>query len=317
MEINAEWSPDTEFSGFETTFIHLTIDDVNTRATLIRDTKNKNVAARAVLYIHGYNDYFFHKHVAAAYRAEGYNFYALDLHGYGRSIEPKDTPNYCEDIHEYFPEIDKAIAIIKQQGCQALVVNAHSTGGLITSLYAQEGKHRDAIAALFLNSPFLDINVQGLLRFIVLSLAFIGRFFPKLYYWRNKPSPYAQSVHKSFKGEWDYNLQIKPATGFPAYFGWMNAIVTAQKKVQAGLTIKCPVLIMHSDRSVSSRRWSSDLLVADGVLNIDDMRRIGPSLGKAVELITIEKGMHDLMLSSEPVRDSAVKQLLNWLNKTL
>src|SRR5690606_36880573 len=40
----------------------------------------------AVLYVHGFVDYFFHPHVAAALAGRGYAFYALDLRAYGRSL---------------------------------------------------------------------------------------------------------------------------------------------------------------------------------------------------------------------------------------
>src|SRR5690554_7693600 len=41
---------------------------------------------RAVLYVHGYVDYFFQDHLAQFWVDEGYDFYALDLRKYGRSL---------------------------------------------------------------------------------------------------------------------------------------------------------------------------------------------------------------------------------------
>ena len=43
---------------------------------------------QAILYIHGYNDYFFQKQLGDSVNAHGYNFYAMDLRKYGRSILP-------------------------------------------------------------------------------------------------------------------------------------------------------------------------------------------------------------------------------------
>ena len=40
---------------------------------------------QAILYIHGYNDYFFQKQLGDSVNAHGYNFYAMDLRKYGRS----------------------------------------------------------------------------------------------------------------------------------------------------------------------------------------------------------------------------------------
>src|SRR5690606_6997040 len=52
----------------------------------------------AVLYLHGYNDYFFQTHLAEHLMVHGYAFYALDLRKHGRSLRPWQTPNYCTDL---------------------------------------------------------------------------------------------------------------------------------------------------------------------------------------------------------------------------
>ncbi|MEK8226237.1 alpha/beta hydrolase [Oerskovia sp. M15] len=41
---------------------------------------------RAVLYVHGFVDYFFQAHLGDAFEEHGYAFYAIDLRGYGRSL---------------------------------------------------------------------------------------------------------------------------------------------------------------------------------------------------------------------------------------
>ena len=46
--------------------------------TLVKKPQLANVK-QAVLYIHGYNDYFFQKQLGDSVNAHGYNFYALDL----------------------------------------------------------------------------------------------------------------------------------------------------------------------------------------------------------------------------------------------
>jgi alpha-beta hydrolase superfamily lysophospholipase len=66
-----------------------------------------------VLYLHGYVDYFFQTHLAEFFTARGYDFYALDLRKYGRSLRSHQTPNFCRDIAEYYPEIDRALKIIR------------------------------------------------------------------------------------------------------------------------------------------------------------------------------------------------------------
>ncbi|MFQ9503751.1 MAG: alpha/beta hydrolase [Alistipes indistinctus] len=60
-------------------------------ATLLR-ADSTAPSGRAVLYLHGYIDYFFQTHMAERFAGEGWNFYALDLRKYGRSSCPINMP---------------------------------------------------------------------------------------------------------------------------------------------------------------------------------------------------------------------------------
>lgn len=51
-------------------------------------------SAKAVLYIHGYVDYFFQSHLADFYIQQGLHFYALDLRRHGRALQAHQSPNY-------------------------------------------------------------------------------------------------------------------------------------------------------------------------------------------------------------------------------
>jgi alpha-beta hydrolase superfamily lysophospholipase len=66
-------------------------------ATLVRRLARPNQeraerpTRRAVLYVHGFNDYFFQTHLADFFAERGWDFYALDLRKYGRSLLPHQT----------------------------------------------------------------------------------------------------------------------------------------------------------------------------------------------------------------------------------
>ena len=60
-------------------------DEIEVVATLVRRAGGET-SEHAVLYLHGWNDYFFQTHVADAFSAAGFAFYALDLRRYGRSL---------------------------------------------------------------------------------------------------------------------------------------------------------------------------------------------------------------------------------------
>ena len=100
-----------------------------------------------MLYVHGFVDYFFQTHLADFFVERGWDFYALDLRKYGRSLLAHQTPNFSRSLTEYYPELDEAARIIREvDGHDQLLVAGHSTGGLITSLWsharARPGHHR-------------------------------------------------------------------------------------------------------------------------------------------------------------------------------
>ena len=77
-------------------------------ATLVRFAAGR-APSRAVLYLHGYVDYFFQTHMARWFVARGWSFYALDLRKYGRSLEAGQTPYYCRDLHESFFRVQRVM----------------------------------------------------------------------------------------------------------------------------------------------------------------------------------------------------------------
>ncbi|WP_179953795.1 alpha/beta hydrolase [Lentzea guizhouensis] len=274
-------------------------------ATLVR-RRAAQADRGAILYVHGFADYFFQEHVAEHYTAQGYDFYAVDLRGYGRSLRDGEVPNYTTDMAVYFEEIDAAIALIREEHSR-VVLMGHSTGGLTTSLWAHERRSGELIDALVLNSPWLDVTEPPLLRQVVKLL---GRVAPSVKIRGGLGDAYGASIHSSRNGEWDFDVRWKPLAGFPVLAGWIRAVLVAQAKVHAGLDIQVPVLLLHSDRSMlNAREWSEDVSKADAVLDVAGMRKWGPKLGTSVRVVEVKSGMHDLFLSPEPVRAAALAEV--------
>jgi len=130
------WQPDRLLAGFEALELAAP-DDYEGRvvATLVRlpvAAAPQGAVRGTVLYVHGFIDYFFQRHMSERFAAEGYAFYALDLRKHGRSLLPHQHPCFCKDLSEYYDDISRALAEI---GADVLLAG-HSTGGLICSLYA-------------------------------------------------------------------------------------------------------------------------------------------------------------------------------------
>lgn len=270
---------------------------------------------RAVLYLHGYVDYFFQTHLAEFFTGRGYDFYALDLRKYGRSLLPHQTPNFCLDIAEYYPEIDAALAVIRDEdGHDTVLLNGHSTGGLTAALYADRVRGRGLLQGVFLNSPFLEFNEPWLVRRGLAPVTrLLGRLSPKAVIRGGLGTLYGSTIHADYQGEWHYNLAWKPLNGFKIYAGWARAIGRAHRAAQRGLAIDVPVLLASSARSYRGK-LSDAAHHADTVLNVADMVRYGPGLGRDVALVQIDGGLHDLTLSAPAVRQVLFDDLTCWLN---
>ncbi|MEP6781924.1 MAG: alpha/beta hydrolase, partial [Gemmatimonadaceae bacterium] len=154
------WMPDASTPAFESATLPLAHEtDGELVATLLRHRKPLN-ARRAMIYVHGFIDYFFHDHVADAVRAMGCDFYALDLRRHGRSIRDGNRQNCCTDLAQYYTEITAAIDIVmEEEGHESVVLYGHSTGALVASLYADHGERKRSLAAVVLNSPFFDFKI--------------------------------------------------------------------------------------------------------------------------------------------------------------
>ena len=307
------WTPDL-LPGFEqSTLTGLSAPEGATEAVLVRRRCNTS-SGKAVLYVHGFVDYFFQTHLADFYNQAGLHFYALDLRRHGRALRAGQLPNYTSDINDYLHDVDAAVQVLHSEECiDWLLLNGHSTGGLVAALHAHRGEQRAQVNAVFLNSPFLDMNLPAWKeKFLEPVVAALGAWFPKLEI-PDKSVVYGQSLHADCHGEWRYDTRWKPIEGFPIYAGWFRTIHRAHAEVARGLAIQCPVLLMHAARSAWPRQWCLEAMTADIVLDVADMQRLAPSLGQHVEVRAVEGGMHDLVLSKPAVRAQVFTQVQAWL----
>jgi alpha-beta hydrolase superfamily lysophospholipase len=281
-------------------------------ATLV-ERRCAEPSRRAVLYVHGFVDYFFQTHLADFYVERGFDFYALDLRKYGRSLLPHQTPNFIHSLDDHFVELDEAVRIIRADH-DVLLVNGHSTGGLITSLWADRVKGQGLIDGIFLNSPFFDINAPAAVRRVGAGLArVLARSRPQARLPRSVSELYPRSIHRDYDGEWDFDLAWKPIEGFPVRFGWIAAVRRGQLRLHAGLGIDVPILVMCSARSVRPRAGDDALTRADAVLDVEHIARWSVRLGPRLTLVRIDDGLHDLVLSAEPARKRTFAELDRWL----
>jgi alpha-beta hydrolase superfamily lysophospholipase len=311
-----EWKPDCELGeGFVNTTVQFRDDyDGRVTSTVIRNEPLIAAPRGTILYIHGFLDYVFQSHVARRFVEEGYNFYGLDLRKYGRSMDGARHPNMCLSMEEYFPDIEAAINFIPYS--QKVILYAHSTGAIPASLYAKDRDPRARIDRIILNSPFLDFKERG---FETRIAAAWGRLFP----FQKKRNPvsrwYGRSLHQDSYGHWRFNIEWKPIDGAVAYFGWIRAVVKAQDRIEKGLGLSQPVLVLHSDASSSSktREWRDKYSRTDLILDVEDIKKRSKYLGDKVTRLEIPGAVHDVVLSAPEVREKAITEMLDWLSRPM
>jgi alpha-beta hydrolase superfamily lysophospholipase len=285
-------------------------------ATLVR-RRAETPTRRAVLYVHGFVDYFFQTHLADFFVERGWDFYALDLRKYGRSLLEHQTPNFCRSLTDYYPELDEATRIIREvDGHDQMLVAGHSTGGLITSLWSHSRQGQGLVDGLFLNSPFFDFNSPWLVRRPLMTAvcATGGRRAPYRVVPVKTLGLYGQSLHIGERGEWTYDLSWKPLLGFPVRTGWLDAIRRGQQRLRRGLSIDAPILVACSTRTFRGRMWDEDARMTDSVLDVEHIVRWAPRLGPHVTIARFDGGMHDLTLSGKDVRAEVFRELGRWVD---
>lgn len=343
MGIN--WQPDHLGDGFALTELELGADDegpcvatlvsytpppaeaptdfLSTAQRMLRLPGRRGEAVepvQAVLYLHGWSDYFFQHELAHFFTERGIAFYALDLRKYGRSLRPWQTPGYVTDLSDYDDDIDAALAVLAEDieaGTGAppsgITLMAHSTGALVASLWAHRFPGR--VSSLILNSPWLDIQGSAILRSTTQGLLEpITRFRPKArlklpefgFYWR--------SISNQADGEWELNGQWRPQFGFPIRAAWLTAVLTGHAQVRRGLSIDVPVLVLASSRSTISPVWNDAMLSSDSVLDVTVMTQRALQLGHHVTVCRFEGALHDTLLSAAPVRQKVYAELDRWMH---
>ncbi|MCH5642402.1 MULTISPECIES: alpha/beta hydrolase [unclassified Gordonia (in: high G+C Gram-positive bacteria)] len=323
-----DWQPDRFLDHYQLRTIPLGPDpdgEDPITATLVRKPSNEPPEERprgAVLYIHGFTDYFFHEPLADHFHHRGYAFYAIDLRKCGRSLGEQHTPHFTTDLDAYDEELDKALDIITAEvGADTpILVAAHSTGGLIASLWLDRLRGSDParharVDGLLLNSPWFDLQGDALLRTLPITILIkaVAAVAPKRVIPRELSGVYGESIHESVNGEWAYDLKVKPLGGFPVTFGWLDAVRTGQRRLHRGIDVGVPSLVLRSDKTYFSRRYSESVDVADVVVDVGHIARWSGCLGDRVSVVPIPGARHDVFLSRAQVRECAYREVDGWL----
>lgn len=316
--MEAHWQTDEQLGApFEAETISLPPDEEGVvECTLVR-LRAEAPTGRAVLYVHGFCDYFFQRELAQWWTARGRDFYAVDLRKYGRSLRPHMTPGYVADLSLYFEDLDAALArVVERDGHDDVVLMAHSTGGLTVPLWLHE-RAPDAVTGLVLNSPWVDMHGPFWMRVGTTVMRQLGGYQPKREIPRGAGGFYGRSLHESLDGEWSYDLALKPPESWPIFAGWLRTIRQGHARLHQGLDLPQPTLVLTSGATLRPTEMSPDVYAHDIVLDVEHMRRWAPSIARHLTLAPVEGAMHDVVLSRPEVRARVYDEVARWADAYL
>ncbi len=322
--VQAEWTDDV-LPGYRQHTLALGTDpdgEGELFATLVRTTESIP-SSSVVLALHGYTDYFFNTELAEHFAARGWRFYGLDSRRCGRSWRAGQTPHFTTDLARYDRELEGALAIIGAENPGARVLMyGHSTGGLVVSLWLDRVRSRGdtaalKIAGLVLNSPFLELNGPAILRTRATSTAIgaVSRVRKTRVVRGAGSGGYGLTLHRAYHGEFDYDLTWKPIGGFPITVGWIHAIRRGQARLQRGLDVGVPNLVLRSDHSVAETAKTQLLQRGDAVLDVAHIARWAGCLGNRTTSVPVVDAKHDVFLSLSEPRAAAYAELDRWLEQ--
>lgn len=310
-----QWEADRYLDGYQETVINQS-DDYSGKVvcTVVRKMSERPTNT-GVLYVHGYNDYFFQAEEGDRFVDSCYNFYAVDLRKYGRSLSDGMRPYECRKISEYYPDIDSALTVMHADGVDRVALMGHSTGGLVVASY-MNSRPDSMVRAVILNSPFLDWNMKGFLRNVGIPvITWVGSWWPRLAISQGDGTAYAESLLRQYHGEWEYDTNLKTVHPRKVTAGWIRAITKAQEALRKHSDIHVPVLLMHSDKSVYGDKWTEEHQHGDAVLDVGHIALYGRLLGPDVTEVTVDGGLHDLALSLPAARERFYADIFAWLRK--
>lgn len=306
------WVPDL-LDGFERLTLGLDSDGQGQNlVTVIRVSGPRDPSRRPVLAVHGWSDYFYNAPLARAVEAAGYAFHAVDLRHYGRSLRPGQTPGWTDDLSRYDADLEAALEVIAADHPLPPVIMAHSTGGLVSSLWADRNPGR--AAALVLNSPWLEMQGSAGVRLMAGAVVdpvstrqpYAMLRLPKVdHYWR--------TISSAADGEWDLHPLWRPPAAFDVPAAWLAAVLAGHRRVAAGLAVAEPILVHVAGRGHRGTRYAEAMRTADIVLNPVSTARRALRLGDRVMVHRHPDALHDVFASPAPVREAALEATFRWL----
>lgn len=294
----------------------------NTRTELRYILKDNS---KAFIWIHGFNDYYYHFHIGNKLLNDSFDIFAITLRDYGQTIElsKKDKLFNIDNLDKYISDIDNNFYYIFEKlkkNYNEVILYGHSLGGLITSIYLKKGKYKDKVSKLILNSPFYDFRKLTLFDNLVFNyiIPFIG-LFRKMNLLNNLClrvhngfDPYKKFISDRYYFDNDLKVSYKKI-----YLDWILAVRQYHKIVK---NEKChnniPVLVLYCDKNISAKDIQNNDL-GDNVLNVNDITYYSQMYFNNLTLRKVNNSIHDIFCSDKDVVNKTYSFMINWIENNL
>lgn len=272
-------------------------------------TKNNNGNNNALIWIHGFNDYYYNLFIGEKFLKEGYDIYAIQLRRY--SSTNINEKFYCDNLNEYIQDINNIFPKIIDKNYKKIVLYGHSMGGLISSIYCKKGLYKDKITHLILNSPFFDFKLSLIEKFFINYIVYYLSFiFPKFLlrpYDTTKTNYLTQNIQKRFYINNKYKLNFLP----PVYASWIKTIIDYHNIIKYNnLNLKIPILVLFCDKTT---KFINSNQTGDDTLDVNDIDKYSENLGNNIKKYQFTNSIHDIFSSSINVINKAFNITIYWL----
>ena len=180
----------------------------------------------------------------------GYDFYALDLRKYGRSLRSTRPRTSSADLSRYYEEIDEAyrphhrarrpppragLGALDRWARHAAVGPRPAAGGRRRGAQLAVARPAGQPAAAHRRRPRRSTRS--------------ARAGPTSRSRATCPASTPAACTATTSGEWDFDLAWKPLQSWPVYAGWLRAVRRGHARAHRGLDVAAPVLVLTSGAS--------------------------------------------------------------------
>ena len=268
--------------------------------------KNEMVNKKALIWVHGYNDYYYQFCIGEKIINEGCDIFAISLRKY-----IKNEMYLSTNFDEYIEDIDIHIKyILNKYNYEKLFLYGHSVGGLLCTIYMNKSIHKDKINGIILNSPFFELNdkVYTQIEIYIMKniLYYFGYIYPNAII-SAEDYKISNDYAKTILDRYYFNTKLKTAHQNFITVGWLKECLYYQNLIQTKkINIQIPILVLCSDKSSTN----SNSRCGDSVLNISDIEKYSKYIGENTTISKIKDSTHDVLVSKNIPAQIALNEII-------